>query len=201
MTVDCLIAVKWPFFYENKVHTKSLVAVAVVWGITIAHVIVMITLFNVLDPGTTRYLRKVIFPDVVLAGFITLFISDSFVFVANIIVEPSDKSKNKEREFWKKEFRLVRISIGLTLCFFLFSINALILNIKKLVYIDEKEPPIRYDHFLASSDLVQFYYVCNPIWYVALSYDVKREVQQLFRGKQVDKKRSFLPRPLFKLLE
>ena len=81
MTVDCLIAVKWPFFYENKVHTKSLVAVAVVWGITIAHVIVMIILFNVLDPGTTRYLRRVIFLDVVSAGFITLLISNSFVFV------------------------------------------------------------------------------------------------------------------------
>ena len=37
MTVDCLIAVKWPFFYEDKVHSKSLVAIVVVWGITIAY--------------------------------------------------------------------------------------------------------------------------------------------------------------------
>ena len=81
MTVDCLIAVKWPFFYEDKVHTKSLVAIVVVWGITIAYAIVMIILFNVLDPGTTRYLRRVIFLDVVSAGFITLLISNSFVFV------------------------------------------------------------------------------------------------------------------------
>ena len=81
MTVDCLIAVKWPFFYKDKVHTKSLVAIVVVWGITITYAIVMIILFNVLDPGTTRYLRRVIFLDVVSAGFITLLISNSFVFV------------------------------------------------------------------------------------------------------------------------
>ena len=92
--------------------------------------------------------------------------------------------KEERKRISEKKIRLVRISIGLTLCFFLFWINALILTIKKIVYIDEKEPPIRYDYFFASWDLLQFYYVCNPIWYVALNYDVKRQVQQLFRGKK-----------------
>ena len=47
--VDRLIAVKWPFFYMDRIHTKqSLIAIAVVWGITIVYAIVMITLINVL---------------------------------------------------------------------------------------------------------------------------------------------------------
>ena len=201
ITLDRLIAVKWPFFYKDRIHTKqSLIAIAVVWGITIVYAIVMITLFNVLDPGTTRYLRNVISLAVVVTGFSTLFISNSFVFVEarrqlrafekvthdieNILVEPNDKSNNKGKGFRKKEFRLVRISIGLILCFFLFWVNVFILTVKKIVYIDEVDPPIRYDYFLASWYLVQIYYICNPIWYVALSYDVKREVKQLFRRKQ-----------------
>ena len=200
ITVDRLIAVKWPFLYEARVHTKqSLIAIAVVWGITISYAILMITLFNVLDPGTTRYLRNFIFLAVVVTGFMTLFISNSFIFVEarsqlkaiekithsieNLSVEPVDKS-NFKKEFRKKEFRLVRISIGLILCFFLFWINAFILNIRKIVHANEVDPPISYDYFLASWYLVQIYYILNPLWYVALSYDVKREVKQLFRCKQ-----------------
>ena len=171
ITLDRLIAVKWPFFYKDRIHTKqSLIAIAVVWGITIVYAIVMITLFNVLDPGTTRYLRNVISLAVVVTGFSTLFISNSFVFVEarrqlrafekvthdieNILVEPNDKSNNKGKGFRKKEFRLVRISIGLILCFFLFWVNVFILTVKKIVYIDEVDPPIRYDYFLASWYLV-----------------------------------------------
>ena len=200
ITVYRLIAVKWPFFYEGRVHTKqSLIAIAVVWGIIISYAILMITLFNVLDPGTTRYLRNFIFLAVVVTGFITLFISNSFIFVEarsqlkaiekithsieNLSVEPVDKS-NFKKEFRKKEFRLVRINIGLILCFFLFWINAFTLNIRKIVHANEVDPPISYDYFLASWYLVQIYYILNPLWYVALSYDVKREVKQLFRCKQ-----------------
>ena len=199
ITVDRLIAVKWPFFYEDRIHTKqSLIAIALVWGITIVYAIVMIILFNVLDPGTTRYLRNIIFLVVVLTGFVTLFISNSFIFVAarsqlkaiekithiieNLSVEPGNISNNK-KEFRKKEFRLVRINLGLVLCFFLFWINVLVFNIRKTVYINEVDPPISYDHFLASWYLVQIYYICNPIWYVALSYDGKGEMKQLFRRK------------------
>ena len=195
ITADRLIAVKWPFFYEDRIHTKqSLIAIALVWGITVVYAIVLIILFNVLDPGTTRYLRNIILLVVVLTGFVTLFISNSFIFVEaksqlkaiekithieNLLVEPSNISNNK-KEFRKKEFRLVRINLGLVLCFFLFWINVLIF---KSVCINEVDPPISYDYFLASWYLVQIYYICNPIWYVALSYDVKGEMKQLFRRK------------------
>ena len=201
ITVDRLIAVKWPFFYEDRIHTKqSLIAIAVVWGITIAYAIVMITLFNVLDPRTSTYLGKVTFVVIITIGFITLFISNSFVFVEakrqlrsiekitysieNISVEPSVKSSNTQRELCRKKFRLVRINIGLILCFFLFWTNLVILFIRLLVHADGKEPPIRKEYILASWYLVITYYICNPLWYVALSYDVKREVKQLFIRKQ-----------------
>ena len=203
ITVDRLIAVKWPFFYMERIHTKqSLIAITVVWGITIAYAILMITIVSVLDYGTTRYLGNVIFVVVVITGFITLFISNSYVFVEargklrafekithgiENIAESNDKLRNREQEFRKKEFRLVRISIGLVLCFFLLWINALILTIREIIHISEVDPPINYNYFSASWYLVQLYYIFNPLWYVALSYDVKRELKQLFRRKQCRK--------------
>ena len=213
ITADRLIAVKWPFFYMDRIHTKqSLIAIAIAWGITIAYAILMITIVSVLDLGTTRYLGNVIFLVVVIIGFITLFISNSFVFVeargklrafekiTHVIenmVEPSGKSKNKEKEFRKKEFRLVRVSIGLILCFFLFWINSLILTIKKTVYVSEVNPPIHFNYFLSSWYLIQVYYIFNPLWYVALSYDVKREVKKLFRRKQCRKNSNFFALTVF----
>ena len=203
ITVDRLIAVKWPFFYVKSFHTKqSLIAIAIVWGVTIAYAIVMVILFLVLDPEISQYLGNVTFATVVIAGFVILFISNSFVFVEarcqlrsidklfhsikKISAESSGKSSNKERDHRKKEFRMVRIIIGLILCFFLFLINVLILTIMKVVYVDENEPPISLKYILASWYLVLIYYICNPLCYVALSCDVKREVKQLFRGKRLE---------------
>ena len=115
ITADRLIAVKWPFFYIDRIHTKqSLISIAiVVWGVAIVYAIVMITLFSVLDGETSKYLGDITFIAVVITGFITLFISNSFVFVearrhlrrGEIIalninknsVEPRDKYSNKER--------------------------------------------------------------------------------------------------------
>ena len=167
ITVNPLIAVNWPLFYVGRIHTKeSFIAIAVVWGITVVYAVVMVTFFNVLDPLTSTYLGNIAFVVVVIARFITLFISNSFVFVEarrhlrraekiscsikNISVEPIDKSNNKEKEIRKKEFRLVRINIGLILCFFLFWINLLTFNIKQLVFADELEPPISLKYILAS---------------------------------------------------
>ena len=167
ITVNPLIAVNWPLFYVGRIHTKeSFIAIAVVWGITVVYAVVMVTFFNVLDPLTSTYLGNIAFVIVIIAGFITLFISNSFVFVEarrhlrraekiscsikNISVEPSDKSNNKEKEIRKKEFRLVRINIGLILCFFLFWINLLTFNIKQLVFADELEPRISLKYILAS---------------------------------------------------
>ena len=108
ITIDRLIAVNWPFFYMNRIHSrKSFIAIAVVWGIT--YMIIMITLFNVLLPQTLRYLGNVTFVAVVIVRFITIFISNYFVFVEtsrnlrriekithnieNVSVELSNKSK------------------------------------------------------------------------------------------------------------
>ena len=119
ITADRLIAVKWPFFYEDRIPTnQSLIAITIVWGITIVHAMIIITLFNVLHPHTSRYLGNVIFVVIVITGFITLLISNSFVFVearrqlrttekincsiVDLSGEPSCKSSNKERISEKK---------------------------------------------------------------------------------------------------
>ena len=178
ITLDRLIAVNGRF-YEDKVHTKqSFIAIAVVWGITIALAVAMVTLFNILHQ-TARYIGNAAFIAVVLTGFITLLVSNSFVFVEaraqlkatekvaysieNISLEPSDNSKNKEKKFRKKEFKLVKNNIGLILCYFLFWINTLVLTVNMLAYADEVDPPIPLTYVLASWYLAHIYYIFNPL--------------------------------------
>ena len=78
----------------------------------------MVTLLNILLPQKSRLLGSVIFVVVAITGFVTLFISNSFVFVEarrhlrraekinssteNISVEPSDKSNDKKKKYGKK---------------------------------------------------------------------------------------------------
>ena len=115
ITIDRLIPAKWPLFYVGRIHTKeSLVAIAVVWGITIVYAVVMVILFNFLDPRTSRYLRNITFVVIVVTGFMALFVSNSFVFaearrhlrrlkkisrnIDNIAAEPDDKLGKEKRK-------------------------------------------------------------------------------------------------------
>ena len=60
----------------GKTHIKeSLIAIAVVWETTIVYAVVMVILFNVLDPRTSRYLGNITFVVIVITGFMVLFIS------------------------------------------------------------------------------------------------------------------------------
>ena len=194
ITLDRLIAVKWPFFYEDSIPTKQVfIAINVVWVITVVYGIILIILFNTLDHKISRNLGKIAFIVVVIAGFITLLTTNCFVFVEArkqlraiekmFVIVPSDKS-NKKIEFRKKQFRLVRINIGLIICFFLFWINAVIIRIKLLVYPIE-ELHLYFEYFVAAAYLAHLYYLCNPIWYVTLNHDVRQEVKLLFKQKIV----------------
>ena len=195
ITLDRLIAVKWPFFYEDRIHTKqAFTVITVVWVVTVAYGIILIILFNVLEHKNSRRLGHVAFIAVAIAGFITLLTTNCFVFVEarkqlkaieKTSVVPNNKS-NRKIEFLKKEFRLVRINIGLILCFFLFWINAVIVKFKLLVYADENELHLHLEYVVAAVYLVHLYYLCNPLWHVTLNHDVKQEVKLFFKQKIVE---------------
>lgn len=192
ITLDRLIAVKWPFFYDERIQTKQIfIAIGIIWATTITYGLILVLLYHVLDPDTTLYFGNVVFSVVTISGFIILLASNSFVFVEarkqlraikKVSVEHINKSKKRENKFRKKECRLVRLNAGLILYFFLFWINAVIITVKLLIYSDEIKPPINLRYVLASWYLVYIYYMFNPLWYVAMSYDVKREMILLFKG-------------------
>ena len=168
--------------------------ITVVWVVTVAYGIILIILFNVLEHKNSRRLGHVAFIAVAIAGFITLLTTNCFVFVEarkqlkaieKTSVVPNNKS-NRKIEFRKKEFRLVRINIGLILCFFLFWINAVIVKFKLLVYADENELHLHLEYVVAAVYLVHLYYLCNPLWHVTLNHDVKQEVKLFFKQKIVE---------------
>ena len=163
------------------------IAITVAWVIiTFACGIILIILFNALDHRTSRHLPNIAFIIVVIAGFITLLTNNGFVFVEagkqlraieKIFVVLNDTS-NKKIKFRKKEFRLVRINIGMILCSFLFWIN-------NQVQTADEELHLYFEYFVAAAYLVHLYYLCNPLWYVTLSHDVRQEVKLLFKQKIV----------------
>lgn len=197
ITLDRLIAVKWPFFYEDRIQTKQVfTAIGVVWGITISYGIAITILVNAFDFGASLYAGRVFFTAIDMTGFLALLISNYFVFVEarkqlrvleKISIKDFDHSETHKNKRRAKECRLARINFGLVLCFFLFWINILILTIKKLVHFGEEEYHIPLAYILASIYLVTIYYLCNPMWYVALSQEVKREVNWIFMRKNVEK--------------
>ena len=184
--LDRLIAVKWPFYYEDRIQTKQLfIAIGVIWATTIAYGLILILLYHALDPDTTLY--------------IILLASNSFVFAEarkqlrafeKVLVEQITKSYRKENKFRKKEGKLVRINVGLILYFFLFWVNAVIIIVKRLIHSDEINLPINLRYALASWYLVYIYYMFNPLWYIALSHDVKKEVILLFKGTDKEEARN-----------
>lgn len=197
ITLDRLIAVKWPFFYEDRIRSRQVcTAIAAVWGITISYGIVIIILVNVFDFKASQYAGSIFFTVIVITGFLTLLISNYFVFseerkqikaLEKISIKLFDDSGTHKNKCRAKEFRLARINFGLVLSFFLFWINSLILNIKKLVHSNEEEYHINLGYILTSIYLVKVYYICNPMWYVALSLEVKRDVKRIFIKKNVEK--------------
>ena len=129
ITLDRLVAVKWPFFYEDRIQTKHIfAAIGIVWGVVIIYGIIMTILSMVYDSEYFyQYLGQVIFIVVVMNGFITLSTSNFFVFlearrqlkaIEKISVELLDDSKTKKNKRRAKEFRVARINVGLVLCFF-----------------------------------------------------------------------------------
>ena len=50
ITLDRLVAVKWPFFYEDRIQTKHIfAAIGIVWGVVIIYGIIMTILSMVYD--------------------------------------------------------------------------------------------------------------------------------------------------------
>ena len=196
ITLDRLVAVKWPFFYEDRIQTKHIfAAIGIVWGVVIIYGIIMTILSMVYDSEYFyQYLGQVIFIVVVMNGFITLSTSNFFVFlearrqlkaIEKISVELLDDSKTKKNKRRAKEFRVARINVGLVLCFFVFWINSLILAIKTLVYCDKDKPPASLEYLLTTWYLIKLYYLFNPVWYVTLNQEVKQELKRIF-GRKIE---------------
>ena len=61
---------------------------------------------------------------------------------------------------------------------------------KRLIHSDEINLPINLRYALASWYLVYIYYMFNPLWYIVLSHDVKKEVILLFKGTDKEEARN-----------
>lgn len=189
LTLDRLVAVKWPFFYEVKIQAKHIYfAVGFNWGFTIVFGVILLIIYVTIDTSRVLSATNIMFIVTFLCGFITLLLSNTFIFtearnklhaIEKLTVADREKLKENRRMFRKKELRIVELNIGLIICFFLFWINALIVDIYSLAL----SGPMGFTYMLSGWYLVHIYYICNPMWYVSMNQDVKRELKIFFLKK------------------
>ena len=191
LTLDRLVAVKFPFFYEVKIQAKHIYfAVGFNWGFTIIFGVILLIIYVTIDPSRVLSAANIMFIVTFLCGFITLLTSNTFIFIEarkqlhaieKLTVADREKSKEKRRMFRKKELRLVKLNIGMIICFFIFWVNALIVDIYSLAL----SGPMGFTYMLVAWYLVHIYYLCNPMWYVSMNEDVKRELKVFFKNESV----------------
>ena len=90
----------------------------------------------------------------------------------------------KKEIFGKRNLDWWESTLDLFYASFYFGLNFFIFNTKQLVHNDEIEPHFPMNYILVSLHLHHIYYLCNPLWYVTLNYDVKREMKKVFRWKK-----------------
>lgn len=186
LTLDRLVAVKWPFFYEVKIQAKHIYfAAGFNWSFRIVFGVILLIIYVTIDPSRVLSATNIMFIVTFLCGFITLLMSNTFIFtearkklhtIEKFTVADREKLKENRRMFRKKELRIVKLNIGMIICFFLFWINALIVDIYSLAL----SGPMGFTYMLAAWYLVHIYYICNPMWYVSMNQDVKRELKVFF---------------------
>lgn len=202
LTLDRLIAIKWPLIYSDRITKKHIYfSVVLVWVISTVYDIVVIAVYCTLDPEKILQIANTGVVVTVIFGFLVLVISNSFIFVEakkqmNTLKKISrnflENESSNRKKFNKLEYRIIYRNIGIAICFMLFWINAVITDILCLV-----DAEININYMITAFYLVHVYYLLEPLWYVGMSHDVKKEIKKIFKHfKYKEKNRSNANIPL-----
>ena len=202
LTLDRLIAIKWPLTYSDRITKKHIyLSIVLVWVISTTYDIVIISVYCTLGPEKILQIANTGVVVTVIFGFLILVISNSFIFVEakkqmNTLMKISrnfleNDSSSRER-FNKLENRIIYRNVGIAICFMLFWINAVITDILCLL-----DAEVNINYMITAFYLVHVYYLLEPLWYVGMSHDVKKEIKKIFKHfKPKEKHRNNANAPL-----
>lgn len=182
VSVDRLVAVLNPYFYEEKFTTKLVILLTICQGVVGS---VYLTLALIIQEifGLEQKKRFVIYSIIVFAGigFLTLTVSNIFIYrearkQIKIICKLKVGLKHKESEDSRKhhEYKIVRTFSFMIFLFVLCWTPFLVVVICK----NTNEMLPKYTMFVVLF-LLSLNYIFNPIIYVATSKDVKTELKKV----------------------
>ena len=192
VTLDRAIAVKKPFYYEDKFNGKMVIRITVLQYIVTALYLVVLIVTNtkMLDRKKYFSLMKVLFISVISLGFLALTVSNTIVYIEarkqiKTILKLTSNNHDQRQSSRQKEYRIVRINVGMVLVFVLCWTPFLV------SICQQQSGKESQDTMTAALFLVAFNYVLDPIIYVSLSKDVKEQITRVLRlRKQVENANS-----------
>ena len=189
LTLDRLLAVKYPFFYQTSIKTKHVyIIISIAWILSLVYAIILVTVSNIMAGNAIKGAAHLSFFIIVLIGFITLAVSNSFIYfeakkqlkaISAVTIDTLDREQAKQSKLSFKELKLVRITVGIVTSFIVHWIPLLMSSL------------YNYNNNTIISFSLEFEFIawymacCNYIWspmiYVALSRDVKMEIKRLIK--------------------
>ena len=127
LTLDRLLAVKLPFFYQASIKTMHVyVAISGAWILSLIYLSVLLTTWRVNGVSLMVDITSLSFAVIVLSGFVTLAVSNAFIYfearkqlrkMSKSLMENLNDKYRKKYMLQRRESRLVRINVGMVAAF------------------------------------------------------------------------------------
>ena len=193
LTLDRLLAVKLPLFYQASVKTMHVyIAISAAWIISLIYLSVLLIMWRVNGVSLIVDITDLSFAVIILTGFVTLAISNAFIYfearkqlqkMSKCLIENLNDNYRKRYMLQRRESRLVRINVGMVAAFTLFWSPTAVSYLYKY---------IRGTCFSLEFELILCFFLCcnfifDPIIYICLSHDVRKSIRHLFIKEDTDR--------------
>ncbi|XP_066919743.1 histamine H2 receptor-like [Clytia hemisphaerica] len=185
VTIDRALAVKKPFYYQSKFNTMTVVKITIFQDFAaVVYLVILYLAHHWMDKDGFSDLFSLLFIIVVGTGFLVLTASNIIVYIeAHRQIEMIckityvDSTKKRRTCQIQKESKIVRINLGMVIAF-------VVCWTPFLAAICQEHVKGEYrDLLTVSIHLLALNYILDPIIYVSLSRDVRKQLKELFCKK------------------
>ena len=185
LTLDRLLAVKFPFFYQASIKTKHVyIVISGAWILSLIYFSVAVTIWRINGMSMMLDITNLSSAVIVLSGFVTLAVSNAFIYfearkqlrkMSKCLMDNLNDKYRKKIILQRRESRIVRINVGMVAAFTLFWSPVVASTIYK--YVRSTCLSLEFELILCFSVCCNF--IFDPILYICLSYDVRKSIRHL----------------------
>ena len=185
LTVDRLVAIKWPLFYDRFATPKHVTMIIVAaWSVGAAWLCSWVTLLK-FDIAASYHMASITIIAQIVSGIFVLGFSNMYVYlearkqirkIARFSV--GKKEHVALRRSLEQEVRAAKICFGLTFCFIFIWLPSLVNEAYR--YASQMIIVLQ----VVSSIVLQLTSIVDPLLYALLNKEFRREFRKLIKGKR-----------------